>query len=65
MKSAAKDVLHCAERNIVSNIRMAEEKVVRTLDRATLARVFANLLNNVIKYSDGTDEWEYIRRIQK
>lgn len=41
------------ERNIVPNIQISEEKVVRTLDRSALARVFSNLLNNVIKYSDG------------
>lgn len=41
------------ERNITPNIQISEEKVIRTLDRSALARVFSNLLNNVIKYSDG------------
>lgn len=32
---------------------MCGDKVIRTLDRSALSRVFANLLNNVVKYSDG------------
>ena len=32
---------------------MPEEKVVRLLDRAALLRVFSNLLQNAVKYSDG------------
>jgi len=41
------------ERGIVPNIQMPQDKVIRTLDRSALARVFSNLLNNAIKYSDG------------
>lgn len=41
------------ERNIVPGIQMPEEKVVRMLDSAALSRVFSNLLNNAIKYSEG------------
>lgn len=41
------------ERGIVPDIQMPQSKVIRTLDRSALARVFSNLLNNVIKYSDG------------
>lgn len=41
------------ERGIVPSIRMPEEKVVRTLDASALSRVFANLLQNAVKYSDG------------
>lgn len=41
------------ERNITPNIQISEEKVIRILDHSALARVFSNLLNNVIKYSDG------------
>lgn len=40
-------------RGIVPQIRMPQEKVVRTLDKSALARVFCNLLNNVVKYSEG------------
>ncbi|MDE5777880.1 MAG: HAMP domain-containing histidine kinase [Lachnospiraceae bacterium] len=41
------------ERGIVPEIQMPQGKVIRTLDRSALARVFSNLLNNAIKYSDG------------
>ena len=41
------------ERGISPNIQMPETKVIRTLDRSALTRVFSNLLNNAIKYSDG------------
>ncbi len=41
------------ERGIVPDIQMPQSKVIRTLDRSALARVFSNLLNNAIKYSDG------------
>lgn len=41
------------EHGITPDIQMPEEKVVRTLDRSALIRVFSNLLNNAIKYSDG------------
>lgn len=41
-----------SERNITPNIKIPEEKVVRNLDRSALMRVFSNLLNNAIKYSD-------------
>ncbi len=41
------------ERGIVPNIQMPPNKVIRTLDRSALTRVFSNLLNNAIKYSDG------------
>ncbi len=41
------------ERGIVPEIQMPQGKVIRTLDSSALARVFSNLLNNAIKYSDG------------
>ena len=41
------------ERKIVPNIHIPEERVMRTVNRAALSRVFSNLLNNAIKYSDG------------
>ncbi len=41
------------ERGIVPDIQMPQGKVIRTLDSSALARVFSNLLNNAIKYSDG------------
>lgn len=39
--------------NITPDIRMPEQKVVRSLNRAALSRIFANLLNNAVKYSSG------------
>jgi hypothetical protein len=41
------------EKNITPNIDLPETKVTRYLDRFALSRVFSNLLNNAIKYSDG------------
>lgn len=41
------------ERGITPKIQITEEQVIRTLDRSALARVFSNLLNNAMKYSDG------------
>lgn len=41
------------ERGIIPRIRMPEEKVVRMLDASALSRVFSNLLQNAVKYSDG------------
>lgn len=41
------------ERGIVPSIQMPETKVIRMLDRSALIRVFSNLLNNAMKYSDG------------
>lgn len=41
------------ERNITPNICITEQKIVRNLDPSALSRIFSNLLNNAIKYSDG------------
>lgn len=41
------------KRGIIPNIQMPEKRIVRVLDRFSLARVFSNLLQNAIKYSDG------------
>lgn len=41
------------ERGITPMIQMPEQKIVRLLDRSALSRVFSNLLQNAIKYSDG------------
>lgn len=49
------------ERGIVPEIRMPECKVVREADGSALARVFSNLLNNALKYSDGDLEIELTR----
>lgn len=41
------------EKDITPNIHLPEIKVSRYLDRSALSRVFSNLLNNAMKYSDG------------
>lgn len=41
------------EHNIIPKIQIPEENVIRYLDRSALSRVFSNLLNNAMKYSDG------------
>lgn len=41
------------EKGIVPKITMPDKKIVRTLNRSALSRVFSNLLNNAVKYSDG------------
>lgn len=40
-------------RNIVPVINITKEKVIKNLDSHALSRVFSNLLNNAVKYSDG------------
>lgn len=52
-ESAAAFYTALSQRGIAPDIRMPEERVVRTLNRSALTRVFSNLLNNAIKYSDG------------
>ena len=40
-------------RQITPQITMPEKKVVRRLNAAALSRIFENVLNNAVKYSDG------------
>ena len=41
------------EKGMIPEVHITEKKVVRVLNKACLARVFSNLLNNALKYSDG------------
>lgn len=41
------------ERKITPNISITENKIIRKVNRAALSRIFSNLINNAIKYSDG------------
>ena len=41
------------KRGIAPNIRITENKIIRKLNKTSLSRVFSNLLNNAVKYSDG------------
>lgn len=42
-----------SEKKITPEIDITYKKVIRILDRSALARVFSNLINNAVKYSDG------------
>ncbi len=42
-----------SQRGITPQVQLCEEKIVRSVDRAALSRVFANLMNNALKYSGG------------
>jgi len=41
------------EKGIKPNINITDKKIVRSADRPSLSRIFANLLGNAVKYSDG------------
>lgn len=41
------------EKQISPKIIIPQKKIVRNLDRSALSRIFANLLNNAVKYSNG------------
>lgn len=41
------------EKGITPQIHMTDARIVRNVSRSELARVFSNLLNNAVKYSDG------------
>ncbi|MCR5127582.1 MAG: HAMP domain-containing histidine kinase [Lachnospiraceae bacterium] len=42
-----------SERGITPDIRLTENRIERRVNKAALTRVFSNLLNNAVKYSDG------------
>ena len=41
------------EKNIEPNINITEKRIERDVNKKALIRVFSNLLNNAVKYSDG------------
>ena len=41
------------EKGIEPNITLTEKRIERSVNRAALSRIFSNLLNNAVKYSDG------------
>lgn len=41
------------QKNITPEISVPEEAVWRTLDKSALSRIFGNIINNAVKYSDG------------
>lgn len=42
-----------SEKNITPLVNITEQKVIRELNKASLSRIFSNLINNAVKYSDG------------
>ncbi len=52
-ESIAASYVSLKERGIAPNVRIPEQRIVRMLDHAALSRVFANLLQNAVRYSDG------------
>ncbi len=52
-ESAAAFYTTLTERGITPNIQIPDEKIIRTLDRSALGRVFSNILHNAVKYSAG------------
>ncbi len=41
------------EKSITPNITITDKRIMRTVNKEALSRVFSNLLNNAVKYSDG------------
>lgn len=41
------------ERGITPDVHITEQKILRNLNKDYVSRIFANLLNNALKYSDG------------
>lgn len=52
-ESAADFYAVLTDRGIKPDINITEKKIIRNADRPSLSRIFANLLNNAAKYSDG------------
>lgn len=42
-----------SEKGIVPDVHITEKKIIRKLNKANVSRIFSNLLNNALKYSDG------------
>lgn len=52
-ESIASFYVALTERSISPEISITEKQIVRYLNKAALLRVFGNILNNALKYSDG------------
>ena len=50
---------------ITPQIDIAEKKIIRTLNRTALLRVFSNILNNALKYSDGDLKVELLETVKQ
>ncbi len=42
-----------SEKHITPLVNITEQKIIRNLNKSSLSRIFSNLLNNAVKYSDG------------
>ena len=42
-----------SQKGIIPNVQLTEKQITAVLNKEYLSRVFANLLNNAVKYSDG------------
>lgn len=42
-----------SEKGIIPDVFITEKKIIRKLNKANVSRIFSNLLNNALKYSDG------------
>lgn len=42
-----------SDKGITPHITLTDDRIMRNVNKAALSRVFANLLNNAVKYSDG------------
>jgi len=42
-----------SDKGITPNVTITDKRIVLNIDKASLTRIFANLLNNAVKYSDG------------
>ena len=42
-----------SQKGIIPNVQLTEKQIIAVLNKEYLSRVFANLLNNAVKYSDG------------
>lgn len=52
-ESLASFYVALTKRGITPQIDITEKKIMRVLNRTALLRVFSNILNNAVKYSDG------------
>lgn len=42
-----------SEKGITPQVNITEQSIIRTLNKASLSRIFSNLISNAVKYSDG------------
>lgn len=42
-----------SEKHITPLVNITEQKIIRNLNKSSLSRIFSNLINNAVKYSDG------------